>query len=178
MKLSDKSILLSFHNTIQSATPVLNNRHSAPTPITARSRFLPDNFTLMLLATVALAASQPVSGQAAHFFEGLRPRRPSRCCSSCTEPSCRARRSLRASATGVCTCWCLRPPSFCFRSSASRCAPVLEPLVTPALYVGVLYLCVLPATVQSAIAFTAMGREATCRPPSAVPRPPRCLGLW
>jgi sodium/bile acid cotransporter 7 len=36
--------------------------------------------------------------------------------------------------------------------------PVLQPLVTPELYVGVLYLCVLPATVQSAIAFTAMAR--------------------
>ena len=36
--------------------------------------------------------------------------------------------------------------------------PVLEPLVTPELYLGVLYLCVLPATVQSAIAFTAMAR--------------------
>ena len=36
--------------------------------------------------------------------------------------------------------------------------PVLSPLVTPALYVGVMYLCVLPATVQSAIAFTSMAR--------------------
>lgn len=36
--------------------------------------------------------------------------------------------------------------------------PVLVPLVTPELYTGVLYLCVLPATVQSAIAFTAMAR--------------------
>ena len=34
--------------------------------------------------------------------------------------------------------------------------PVLQPLVTPELYVGVLFLCVLPATVQSAIAFTAV----------------------
>lgn len=32
---------------------------------------------------------------------------------------------------------------------------MLAPLVTPALYVGVLYLCVLPATVQSAIALPA-----------------------
>jgi len=36
--------------------------------------------------------------------------------------------------------------------------PVLLPLVTPGLYAGVLFLCVLPATVQSAIAFTSMGR--------------------
>jgi sodium/bile acid cotransporter 7 len=36
--------------------------------------------------------------------------------------------------------------------------PLLLPLMTPELYTGVLYLCVLPATVQSAIAFTAMAR--------------------
>jgi len=35
---------------------------------------------------------------------------------------------------------------------------VLQPLVTPELYLGVLFLCALPATVQSAIAFTAMAR--------------------
>ncbi len=35
---------------------------------------------------------------------------------------------------------------------------MLVPLVTPALYTGVLYLCVLPATVQSAIAFTSLAR--------------------
>jgi solute carrier family 10 (sodium/bile acid cotransporter), member 7 len=36
--------------------------------------------------------------------------------------------------------------------------PVLAPLVTPDIYNGVLFLCALPATVQSAIAFTAMAR--------------------
>jgi sodium/bile acid cotransporter 7 len=36
--------------------------------------------------------------------------------------------------------------------------PILSPLVTPELYTGVLFLCVLPATVQSAIAFTSMAR--------------------
>eukprot|EP01041_Mallomonas_annulata_P015157 gene15157-32142_t len=41
---------------------------------------------------------------------------------------------------------------------SSNFRPVLLPLVTPGLYTGILYLCVLPATVQSAIAFTAMAR--------------------
>lgn len=36
--------------------------------------------------------------------------------------------------------------------------PVLEPLMTPTLYLGFLYLCMLPGTVQSAIAFTSMAR--------------------
>jgi sodium/bile acid cotransporter 7 len=34
--------------------------------------------------------------------------------------------------------------------------PLLEPLVTPALYLGFLYICVLPSTVQSSIAFTSV----------------------
>jgi solute carrier family 10 (sodium/bile acid cotransporter), member 7 len=36
--------------------------------------------------------------------------------------------------------------------------PVLSPLVTPALYVGILFLCTLPSTVQSSIAFTSIAR--------------------
>jgi sodium/bile acid cotransporter 7 len=36
--------------------------------------------------------------------------------------------------------------------------PVLLPLVTPALYVGILFLCTLPSTVQSSIAFTSIAR--------------------
>ena len=37
----------------------------------ARSRFLPDNFTLALLTTVALASVLPAAGGVARFFEGL-----------------------------------------------------------------------------------------------------------
>lgn len=36
--------------------------------------------------------------------------------------------------------------------------PLLTPMVTPELYLGILYLCVLPSTVQSSIAFTSMGQ--------------------
>jgi sodium/bile acid cotransporter 7 len=36
--------------------------------------------------------------------------------------------------------------------------PLLSPLVTPALYAGILFLCTLPSTVQSSIAFTAMAK--------------------
>jgi sodium/bile acid cotransporter 7 len=36
--------------------------------------------------------------------------------------------------------------------------PVLTPLVTPDLYLGILFLCMLPSTVQSSIAFTAAAR--------------------
>ena len=36
--------------------------------------------------------------------------------------------------------------------------PVLTPLVTPQLYMGILFLCTLPSTVQSSIAFTSMAK--------------------
>jgi sodium/bile acid cotransporter 7 len=36
--------------------------------------------------------------------------------------------------------------------------PLLSPLVTPTLYAGILFLCTLPSTVQSSIAFTAMAK--------------------
>ncbi len=123
----------------------------------ARSRFLPDNFTLSLVAVVAIASLLPASGQAARVFEIL-------------------------------TAWGIGLLFFLHGAKLSREAllggithrrlhllvfgctfvffpvlglalrPLLEPLVTPALYTGVMYLCVLPATVQSAIALVAMAR--------------------
>lgn len=36
--------------------------------------------------------------------------------------------------------------------------PLLEPLVTPAIYAGVLYMCMVPSTVQSSVVLTSMGR--------------------
>ncbi len=36
--------------------------------------------------------------------------------------------------------------------------PLLQPWLTPELYLGVMYLCVLPSTVQSSIAFTSVAR--------------------
>ncbi len=123
----------------------------------ARSRFLPDNFTLMLIGTVALASFFPVSGQAAQFFEGL------------TTAAVAllfflhgAKLSRDAIWAGI-GHWRLHLLVFAvtfilFPIIGVGLRPVLEPLVTPQLYMGVLYLCVLPATVQSAIAFTAMAR--------------------
>ncbi|MDR2331859.1 MAG: bile acid:sodium symporter [Burkholderiaceae bacterium] len=123
----------------------------------ARSRFLPDNFTLMLIATVALASFVPVSGQAANFFEGV------------TTAAVAllfflhgAKLSREAILAGI-GHWRLHLLVFAttfilFPIVGVVLRPVLEPLVTAQLYTGVLYLCVLPATVQSAIAFTAMAR--------------------
>ncbi|RYF30387.1 MAG: bile acid:sodium symporter [Comamonadaceae bacterium] len=123
----------------------------------ARSRFLPDNFTLALLATVTLASLLPAGGRIGHFFEGL------------TTVAIGllfflhgAKLSREAILAGV-THWRLHLLVFgctfaLFPLLGLALKPVLSPLVTPELYTGVLFLCVLPATVQSAIAFTSMAR--------------------
>ncbi len=123
----------------------------------ARSRFLPDNFTFALLTTVALASLLPASGAVGHFFEGL------------TTVAIGllfflhgAKLSREAVLAGI-THWRLHVLVFgctfaLFPLLGLALKPVLSPLVTPALYTGVLFLCVLPATVQSAIAFTSMAR--------------------
>ena len=123
----------------------------------ARSRFLPDNFTLALVGTVVLATLLPASGGTARFFEGL------------TTVAIGllfflhgAKLSREAVLSGV-THWRLHLLVFTatfvmFPVLGWVLRPVLAPLVTPEIYTGVLFLCVLPATVQSAIAFTSMAR--------------------
>jgi sodium/bile acid cotransporter 7 len=123
----------------------------------ARSRFLPDNFTLALVATVVAASLLPASGDVAKGFQIL------------TTVAIGllfflhgAKLSREAILAGA-GHWRLHLLIFActfalFPLLGLALRPVLSPLVTPALYVGVMYLCVLPATVQSAIAFTSMAR--------------------
>lgn len=122
-----------------------------------RSKLLPDNFTFALVATVILASLVPASGLAAamlekaavgvvallFFLHG-------------------AKLSRQAVLAGL-SHWRLHllvvaSTFVLFPVLGMLLRPVLQPLVTPELYTGVLYLCVLPATVQSAIAFTAVAR--------------------
>ncbi|ARU06903.1 bile acid:sodium symporter [Comamonas serinivorans] len=123
----------------------------------SRPRFLPDNFTLLLITVVLLASFVPVYGQGAQLFEAI------------TTVAIgllfflHGAKLSREAIIGGITHWRLHVlimlctfALFPLLGWALR--PVLQPLVTPDLYVGVLYLCVLPATVQSAIAFTAMAR--------------------
>ncbi|UVE17870.1 bile acid:sodium symporter [Pseudomonas sp. LS44] len=122
-----------------------------------RPRFLPDNFTLTLLAVVLIATLLPVSGQAAVAFGWL------------TNAAIAllfflhgAKLSRHAIVAGA-THWRLHLLVFActfvlFPVLGLTLKPLLAPLVTPELYLGVLYLCALPATVQSAIAFTSLAR--------------------
>ena len=123
----------------------------------SRPVYFPDNFTLSLLAVVTLASLFPASGGVAHFFEVL------------TTVAIgllfflHGSRLSREAILGGITHWRLHLTAFAatfvlFPVLGLVLRPVLEPLVTPTLYTGVLYLCVLPATVQSAIAFVSLAR--------------------
>jgi sodium/bile acid cotransporter 7 len=120
-------------------------------------RLKPDNFTLALLTTVAIASVLPCTGQAAvvlgdvttvvigllFFLHG-------------------AKLSRAAIVAGV-THWrlhllVLACTFVLFPLLGLLFKPIALRVLTPELYVGLLFLCMLPSTVQSSIAMTAMGR--------------------
>ncbi|MBN3726456.1 bile acid:sodium symporter family protein [Burkholderia sp. Ac-20379] len=123
----------------------------------ARPRFLPDNFTLALVGTVVLASLLPCRGQVAHaanwatniaigllfFLHGAKL----------------SREAIVAGATHWRLHIVVMLSTFAlFPLLGLALRPVLTPLVTPALYAGVLFLCTLPSTVQSSIAFTSIAK--------------------
>lgn len=120
-------------------------------------RLIPDYFTNLLILAILIATVLPVQGQSAvtmswvthlaiallFFLHG-------------------SRLSREAIIKGA-THWRLHIAIFSvtfifFPIMGLLLGPILRPLITPELYLGVLYLCILPATVQSAIAFTSIAR--------------------
>jgi sodium/bile acid cotransporter 7 len=121
------------------------------------SRFLPDRMTLMLLAVVAAASIFPAQGDVAavlkvitmvmigvlFFLHGAKL----------------SRAAIIAGATHwrlhllvlLCTFALFPVLALLFK-------PAILLLLTPELYLGILFLCLLPSTVQSSIAFTAAAR--------------------
>ncbi|MDR0479188.1 MAG: bile acid:sodium symporter [Burkholderiaceae bacterium] len=123
----------------------------------SRPRFLPDNFTLALIAAVLLASVLPAQGRGATWFDGL-----TTLAIALLFFLHGAKLSRQAILAGI-GHWRLHALVFAatfvmFPVFGLLLKPLLLPLVTPQLYTGVLYLCVLPATVQSAIAFTSIAR--------------------
>ncbi|GLQ45026.1 hypothetical protein GCM10007862_00770 [Dyella lipolytica] len=118
-------------------------------------RVLPDNFTLCLIVTVIAASLLPCRGTTANVFEIL------------TDMAIAllffmhgAKLSREAVISGL-TNWrlhltVLASTFVLFPLLGLLLKPVLSPLVTPALYAGILFLCTLPSTVQSSIAFTSI----------------------
>ena len=122
-----------------------------------RPRWLPDNFTLALVAAVVLASVLPARGWGAAFFDGL-----TTFAIALLFFLHGVKLSRQAILAGI-GHWRLHLLVFAatfalFPALGLLLKPILLPLVTPQLYTGVLYLCVLPATVQSAIAFTSIAR--------------------
>jgi sodium/bile acid cotransporter 7 len=122
-----------------------------------RPRFLPDNLMLLMIATVVAASLMPISGKSAEVFNGITngaicllfflhgAKLPK-------EAVIAGMRHWRLHIT-VLLCTFMVMPLL-----GLGLKPLLSHLVTPDLYLGILFLCVLPSTVQSSIAFTAVAR--------------------
>lgn len=122
-----------------------------------RPRFLPDNFTLTLIATVLLASLLPASGQTAVVFGWV-----TNLAIALLFFLHGAKLSRQAIVAGA-GHWRLHLLVFSltfvlFPLLGLALKPLLSPLIGKDLYMGMLYLCALPATVQSAIAFTSLAR--------------------
>src|SRR6201996_4656824 len=123
----------------------------------SRPKYLPDNFTLALIGTLALASFLPCRGEAAVTVDQL------------TDVAIAmlfflhgAKLSRRAVITAA-SHWRLHAlvlltTFVLFPLFGLAFKPLLLPLVTPTLYAGILFLCTLPSTVQSSIAFTAIAK--------------------
>jgi len=123
----------------------------------ARPKLLPDNFTLCLLATVATASLLPSRGETAVAFDWI-----TNFAIGLLFFLHGAKLSREAALAGA-THWRLHLlVLLCtfgmFPLLGLALKPLLLPIVTPALYAGVLFLCTLPSTVQSSIAFTSMAK--------------------
>lgn len=118
-------------------------------------RFRPDNFTLALLATVALASLLPCRGETARIFDGI------------TDAAIAllfflhgAKLPRTAIVQGL-THWRLHLLVFAgtfvlFPLLGLALQPLGHAVLTPELYLGLLFVCTLPSTVQSSIAFTSI----------------------
>jgi sodium/bile acid cotransporter 7 len=122
-----------------------------------RPRFLPDNFTLALVTVVIIASLLPAKGQVAIGFGWLT--NIAIALLFFMHGAKLSRESIIAGAGH----WRLHLLVFgltfvAFPLIGLALKPLLSPLIGKDLYMGVLYLCALPATVQSAIAFTSLAR--------------------
>lgn len=123
----------------------------------ARPRFMPDNFTLCLVAAMAAASLLPVRDQVAVVFGWV-----TNLAIALLFFMHGAKLSREAIWAGA-THWRLHLVVFgctflLFPLLGLALKPVLAPLMGNELYLGMLFLCALPATVQSAIAFTSLAR--------------------
>src|SRR6478736_6115856 len=120
-------------------------------------RLLFDKFTLALIAVVVTASLFPVHGAAVPLFDWI---------TTAAIAALFFLHGAKLSRTAIvagASHWRLHLLVFSctfvlFPLLGWSMKPVLEPMLGTSLYIGVLYLCALPGTVQSAIAFTSIAR--------------------
>ncbi|MFZ6846850.1 bile acid:sodium symporter family protein [Undibacterium sp. RuRC25W] len=122
-----------------------------------RPRFLPDNMTLLLLGVVLTASFFPARDHVAAFFDQL-----SVWMIALLFFMHGAKLSREAVISGL-THWrlhllVLSITFVAFPIMGLVLKPVVLPFLTPDLYIGILFLCMLPSTVQSSIAFTSVAK--------------------
>jgi sodium/bile acid cotransporter 7 len=123
----------------------------------ARPKLLPDNFTFALVTTVAIATFLPCRGDVALAFNWI-----TNIAIGLLFFLHGAKLSREAIVAGA-THWRLHllvmlSTFVMFPLLGLVLRPVMAPLVTPGLYAGILFLCALPSTVQSSIAFTSIAK--------------------
>ncbi len=121
------------------------------------SRLFPDRFTLLLISAITLASFLPCQGATALIFNQIAD-----IAIALLFFLHGAKLSRGAVLAGI-THWRLHllvmSLTFLFFPIIGLLLqPLLTPLVGPVIYQGILYLCCLPATVQSAIAFTSIAK--------------------
>ncbi|TAF80771.1 MAG: bile acid:sodium symporter [Curvibacter sp.] len=122
-----------------------------------RPRFLPDDFTLVLIGVVTLASLFPARGAVAQAFEWITT------AAIALLFFMHGAKLSRANVVAGLSHWRLHLLVLGFTFGlfpmlGLLLKPVFAWALSPELAVGMLFLCALPATVQSAIAFTAMAR--------------------
>src|ERR1700753_4053432 len=123
----------------------------------SRPRFLPDNFILALIGTLVLASLLPCRGGAAVVADDLTTG------AIALLFSLHGAKLSRQAVIAGASHWRLHAlvlltTFVLFPLFGLAFEPLLSPLVTPTLYAGILFLCTLPSTVQSSIAFTAIAK--------------------
>lgn len=121
------------------------------------SRLFPDPFTIYIVGTVTLASLFPCQGTSAVVFNWIAD-----LAIALLFFLHGAKLSREAIISGI-THWRLHTlvlsvTFIMFPLLGLALKPILLPLVGPVLFQGILYLCCLPSTVQSAIAFTSMAK--------------------
>ena len=122
-----------------------------------RPRLLPDNMTMLLFAVVLAASFIPCTGVVAVGFNTLTT------AMIALLFFMHGAKLSRAAVIAGMTHWRLHLVILLFTFAVFPVLgillkPLLKLMITPDLYLGILFLCVLPSTVQSSIAFTSVAR--------------------